>query len=49
MMDGKESPKVNLKSNYILETPQCSICMDDLIEDLMTISKCGHVFHSIWY
>jgi len=30
----------------------CSICYEDLkptIEDLQSISICGHVFHELWY
>ena len=30
----------------------CTICYEDLkpiVEDLQSISVCGHVFHELWY
>ncbi|KAM0945393.1 putative transcription factor C2H2 family [Dioscorea sansibarensis] len=33
------------------QKPLCSICYEDLkpiIEDLQSISLCGHVFHELW-
>jgi len=30
------------------ELPTCSICIEDLADSL-SVTKCGHVFHTTWY
>ena len=39
-------PNILKSKNY--EIPQCTICMEDMIDNL-SVTSCGHVFHTMWY
>ena len=36
------------KTAGILEIPKCTICLEDLRDNLCAL-QCGHVFHLSWF